>query len=120
MSQRVDVFGLLDAGIKAEELRQRAIASNIANIETPGYRRQDVRFEELLAKAMTSGHGTGVADMEPEVFTPAKTVVKGNGNDVSLEMEIGEMLKNSARQTTFVRLLRKQYAQIETAISIRE
>ncbi len=120
MSQRVDIVGLLDAGIKAEEARQRTIASNIANLETPGYRRLDVRFEELLAKALKSARATNAGAVEPEIFQPENTPIRSNGNDVNMEMEIGEMLKNTSRQTAFVRLLRKKFAQIENAISIRE
>jgi len=120
MSQRVDIVGLLEAGIKAEERRQRAIASNVANLETPGYRRLDVRFEELLTKAMKSGQGVDLDELEPEVFQPETTPLKSNGNDVNLEMEIGAMLKNSFRQTAFVRLLRKKFAQVEEAVNIRE
>lgn len=120
MSQQVDIVGLLESGIKAEAVRQRTIASNVANMETPGYRRLDVRFEELLAKAIHSGQSTNPTDIEPEVFSPKSTFIKSNGNDVNLEMEIGEMLKNSSRQTAFVRLLRKKFAQIETAIAVSE
>jgi flagellar basal-body rod protein FlgB len=120
MAQTVDIVGLLEAGIRAEELRQRTIAGNIANIETPGYHRLEVRFEELLAKAMKSSHTPDAVQLEPEVFEPACTPVKSNGNDVDMEMEIGEMLKNSSRQTAFVRILRKKFAQIESAITIRE
>lgn len=117
MSQEVNFVSLLEAGIKAEELRQKTIASNIANMETPGYRRLDVRFEDLLAKAMQSGTSTDVSSVEPEVFAPKTTFLKPNGNDVSMEMEIGEMLKNSARQMAFVRLLRKKFAQMEEAVN---
>ena len=120
MPQSVDIVGLLDAGIKAEEARQRTIASNIANIETPGYRRLDVRFEELLAKALKSAHAAEVDHVEPEIFQPQNTPVRPNGNDVNMEMEIGAMLKNSSREMAFVRLLRKKFAQIENAITIRE
>ncbi|MCX5645663.1 MAG: flagellar basal body rod protein FlgB [Phycisphaerae bacterium] len=117
MPQPVGIVGLLESGIKAEELRQRTIASNIANIETPGYRRLDVRFEELLAKAMKSQRAADPDDLEPEIFQPKATPVKSNGNDVNMEMEIGEMLKNSFRQTAFVRLLRKKFAQAEEAVN---
>jgi flagellar basal-body rod protein FlgB len=118
MPQSVDVVGLLEAGIKAEELRQRTIASNIANIETPGYHRLDVRFEDLLAKALDSHRTPDPADVEPEIFQPGSTPVKSNGNDVNMEMEIGEMLKNSFRQTAFVRVLRKKFSQVEAAVNI--
>ncbi len=120
MPQPVDIVGLLDAGIKAEEARQRTIASNIANIETPGYRRLDVRFEELLAKALKSKRAGSPSRVEPQVFQSQSTPIRSNGNDVNMEMEIGEMLKNSSRETAFVRLLRKKFAQIENAITIRE
>ena len=120
MPQPVDVVGLLEAGIKAEEARQRTIASNIANLETPGYRRLDVRFEELLAKALKSQPTTDPGAVEPEIFQPQSTPVKSNGNDVNLEMEIGEMLKNSSRQTAFVRLLHKKFSQVAAAVNIQE
>jgi flagellar basal-body rod protein FlgB len=120
MPQRVDIVTLLEAGIKAEEARQRTIASNIANIETPGYRRQDVRFEELLTKALQSRQPGSLSRVEPQVFQPQSTPIRANDNDVSMEMEIGEMLKNASREAAFLRLLRKKYAQIEAAITIRE
>ena len=120
MPQPVDIIGLLESGIRAEETRQRTIASNIANLETPGYRRLDVRFEELLTKALRSPHAAEAGDVEPEVFEPTSTPIKANGNNVSMEMEIGAMLKNASRQTAFIRLLRKKFSQIENAITIRE
>lgn len=120
MSQKVDIVGLLESGIKTEEVRQRTIASNIANLETPGYRRLDVRFEELLAKALKSRQTADLGDLEPEVYQPEGTSVKSNGNNVDMEMEIGEMLKNSLRQTAFVRVLRKKFAQMQEAVDIRE
>ncbi len=119
MSQPVDIVALLEAGIKAEGLRQQTIASNMANLETPGYRRLDVRFEELLAKAMDSSESVDVRDIELEIYRPGNTPVKSNGNDVNLEAEVGEMIKNSLRHTAYVRLLRKKLAQIETALSVR-
>jgi flagellar basal-body rod protein FlgB len=119
MAQPVDVVGLLEAGIKAEGLRQKTIASNMANMETPGYRRLEVKFEELLAKALASD-AADLDDMEPEVYQPESTPVKSNGNDVSMEAEVGELLKNSLRHTAYVRLLRKKLSQIELATNIRE
>lgn len=107
---------LLEAGIKAEHLRQKTIASNLANIETPGYRRVQIRFEELLEKALKSARQTNITELEPEVYHPQDTPVKPNGNDVSLEGEIGQMIQNSLRHKAYVRLLNKKYQQIAQAI----
>jgi len=48
MSQANNIIDLINAGVRAENLRQKAISSNFANLETPGYRRVDVTFKELL------------------------------------------------------------------------
>jgi len=120
MPQGVDIIGLLESGIRAEETRQRTIASNIANLDTAGYRRLDVRFEELLSKALRSRDPTKAGGVAPEVFEPAGSPVKANGNNVNMEMEIGAMLKNASRQTAFIRLLRKKFSQMDSAITIRE
>ena len=112
------VVNLLEAGIRAEELRQKAIASNIANAETPGYRRVDVRFEQNLAKALKAGGELDVDKAQPELFHPEGTFTKGNGNNVTMEAEIGDLIKNSLRYSTYVRLLRKKFAQMETAINV--
>jgi len=110
------VIELLEAGLRAEGLRQQAIASNIANAETPGYRRVDVRFEQVLAKAIESGNRLDVEGLEPQIYRPQQTTVKPNGNDVDLEHEVGQMVQNSIRQRTFVRLLARKYQQMSMAM----
>jgi len=116
MPNSLDIVGLLEAGIRAEGLRQQTIASNMANIETPGYKRLDINFEELLAQAIHSSDGVASEDIEPEIYQPRNTPTRSNGNDVNLEAEIGEMIKNSLRHTTYVRLLQKKLAQMERAV----
>lgn len=113
------MIDLLEAGINAEGLRQRAIAGNIANIETPGYRRFDVSFEETLAKALESSDALDAEELRPEIYQPMNTPLRSNGNDVNLEAEIGELVKNSLRHTAYIRILRKKFSQIEAAISSR-
>jgi flagellar basal-body rod protein FlgB len=110
---------LIVAGLRAEALRQKAIASNIANLETPGYRRVDVKFEEMLADALDNGTGkVDARQIEPEVYEPRNTPVKANGNDVSLELEIGQMVKNTLRHETLMRLLIKKVNGIDKIIDV--
>ena len=54
MSKAENIVDIINAGVRAETLRQKAIANNIANLETPGYRRIDVKFEELDLNLETS------------------------------------------------------------------
>ena len=119
MSKAENIVDVINAGIKAETLRQKAIANNIANLETPGYRRIDVKFEELLAKCLRSSGEFDLSEVEAEIYRPKQTPVKSNGNDVSLEAEIGQMIKNTLRHKAYIRLLNKKYNQIELAMSVK-
>jgi len=99
MSKISNIIEFLETGIKAEGLRQKAIANNVANLETPGYRRIDVKFELI--------------------YQPKQTPVKSNGNDVNLEAEVGQMVKNTLRHKAYIRLLSKKYKQMELAMQIK-
>jgi len=116
MSRTNNILDFLEAGLRAESLRQRAIANNIANLKTPGYRSIDVKFEELLAKALDSCEAVDFNEIKAELYQPKTTPVKSNGNDVSLEAEVGRMVKNSLRHQAYIRLLSRKYRQIELAI----
>ncbi len=117
MSKTSNIIDFLEAGIKAESLRYEAIASNIANLRTPGYRRIGVKFEELLAKALDSSGAADLSEIEAQIHQLNTTPVKSNGNDVNLEVEVGEMVKNTLRHKVYIRALSKKYRQMELAIS---
>jgi flagellar basal-body rod protein FlgB len=117
MSKINEIFDVIAAGVKVEGLRQKTIANNVANLQTPGYRRSDVKFQDVLAQALEGDKD--ISDLEPEIFQPGETNVKSNGNDVNLEMEVGQMVKNSLRYKTYIRILEKKYQQIDMAMDIK-
>ncbi len=117
MSETGRIVEVLEAGLRAESLRQKAIANNVANVQTDGYREIDVRFEELLEKALKSGGKINLDELKEQFYETEENAVKSNGNDVHLEVEIGKMIRNGLRYTAFVRLLGKKYEQMERAIS---
>jgi len=119
MSKINNIVDIIEAGIRAESLRQKTIANNVANLDTPGYRKIDVKFKELLAKALDSSEDVDLSEVEAQIYQPKKTEVKSNGNDVSLEVEVGEMVKNTLHHKTYIRLLQKKYRQIELAINVK-
>lgn len=119
MLDDMGIIKYLEAAMRAEGLRQSMIANNMSNINTPGYRRFDIRFEEFLAEAMESGGPVDLTHIKPEIFQPLNTPVNTNGNDISLDMEVGELVKNSLRHKTFVRLLRRRYEQLQLAMNVK-
>lgn len=116
MSKIGGITDLIEAGIRAEGIRQKAIAGNVANMQTPGYRRFDVKFDEILEKALSGGGDIDSEQLEPEIFQPLSTEVNSTGNDVNLESEIGQMVENSIRHKAYTRLLAKKYRQVELAM----
>ncbi|MHC4636292.1 MAG: flagellar basal body rod protein FlgB [Planctomycetota bacterium] len=119
MSKINSVVDFLDAGIKAEQVRQKVIANNIANLQTPEYRTIDIKFEELLSKALTTEGKVDTEEISPEFYLPGVTPLKSNGNDVNLEAEVGKMVKNSLKHKTYIRLLKKLYDQMNLAINVK-
>jgi flagellar basal-body rod protein FlgB len=116
MADANSIVQVLRTGLEAASLRGKTIANNLANIDTPGYRRMAVDFEQRLAEALESSGGRDLEELTGEVFRPLNTPVESNGNDVSLDMEIGEMVKNSARYKTYMRVMTKVYGQMDRAM----
>jgi flagellar basal-body rod protein FlgB len=109
----------LEAGLKAVNLRSKVISNNVANMETPDFRRSEVRFEQLLAKAMSGGKEANLEAVAPRVVQPLSEGLNDKGNDVSLDVELGELIKNGLQTRVYLRTLGKIYSQIDMAIADR-
>jgi len=110
--------------------RGRVHAQNVANAETPGYRAQEVRFEDDLRLALrtssdarlasTDGAHLGPGDEMPGgklVFRNPTSVVSGNGiNDVEIDREMADIAANTLRYTVAAEKVRTAYQAIKKAI----
>lgn len=72
----------LNSALDGLALRQRVIANNIANIQTPGFHAGKVSFESALADAVASGSGAATATVARSL-EPTRT----DGNNVNLDEE---------------------------------
>ncbi len=119
MVGKSSIVNVLEAGLCASDLRRKVIANNIANIETPGFRRSAVKFEDMLAEALDAPGGASkkdLAELKGELFQPVNTPLNAKGNDVNIEVEMGELIKTSSRQKAYLRMLNKVYKQMELAM----
>ncbi len=126
----------LQQGLAFSEARHRLILSNIANSETPGYRRQDLdeaHFEELLGAAIERQRdqhfqlsesvlepmsGGRVGHRPPRSSFQAGPL-RHDGNDVSLEREMALLAQNASSFRAYAELLAKSTSQIRAAIAER-
>ena len=119
MANGISIVDYIEAGARAAGLKQQTIAQNVANSSTPGYRRSDVEFHKYFAEALASGGEIDLSQIVPKVNQPKNTPINSDGSDVNMDMEVGEMIKNSTQYKMYMRLMAKMYQQMEMAIQDR-
>jgi len=88
--------------------RQKLVGSNIANVDTPGYRTRDIDFHfEFMSQ---------VEGLQPNVIQPEGLKVKADGNDVSLDRETRLLAENAIRFNAASNLLKSQLRMVRSAI----
>lgn len=91
------------------DLRHHVISHNLANVNTPGYQRLMVEFEEALTDQMQNGSLPGQAAPEAKVVAESGLAVRADGNNVDVDREIGELNRNALLFQTYSQLLSSQF-----------
>lgn len=119
----------LVSALRGYEARNLAISNNLANVETPGYQRLDVSFEQALAEASREAHGArgaGMGGARADAtaflagFTPQATAdpsaMRADGSSVDPDTEMAALAQNQLAHQTVTSLLDKHLTLIRTAI----
>lgn len=93
--------------------RAEAIAENIANAGTPGYRPLRVSFEAALAQAVTEGKAA-VDGVEPRL---ERTSGSGSGTGLRLDMELAAASSTATRYAALIEVLNRQSQRDAVAVS---
>jgi len=101
--------------------RHRAIASNIANVETPDYKRVKISFENELRKALQepseSQAKSAIRNVQAEMSQDYETPGRADGNNVNVDAEVTELIKNSLSYQTTAALLNLRILALREVIS---
>ncbi len=119
----------LVSALRGYGARNIAIANNLANVETPGYRRMDVTFEAALVDATEQAHASGpgggrplldlarsVEAVLPQGTVDAVTAMRTDGSNVDPDTEMAALAQNQLAHQTVTSLLDKHLTLIRTAI----
>lgn len=103
----------LERAMAGATMRHSAIAQNLANVNTPGYRRRDVDFHAALQQAMGS--------QSPEraqfsVTEDGSAQMRADGNSVDADAETALLARNGLEQQTLATLVKTRTSIITTAI----
>lgn len=109
---------MLDATV----MRHEAIASNLANLETPNYKRIDVgpSFNKELSNALAAKDGQQIASLQPHLEVDASAVAANrDGNTVQLETEFTNLQRNTIEHSLETQLITSSLLKLRAAITGR-
>lgn len=101
----------MESALDALSLRQRVIADNIANVQTPGFLAGRVSFEDSLAQAVSVGDGDARVTVSRSL-EPTRT----NGNNVNLDTETLSNIDTNLRYALATRAVDGTFSAIRTAM----
>ena len=135
---------VLEQVVNFTEARHGVLAGNIANLDTPGYKTRDLSpalFQQRLKEAIDTRHqpdsptsrgdAIGVSPYDTQqreekqitafnkVKDSMKSVLRHDGDDVSMEQQINEMVKNQQQHNLAINIMSAQFRLLRAAITER-
>lgn len=124
-------WNLMERSLDASTLRQKVIANNVANVDTPYFKRSDVLFEELLQGEMNSstpsiegyrtnprhffiGKSTNLPNSE--IKSDESTAINNNMNNVDMDYEMSLMAKNQLKYNTMIQQMNSEFKKMRTVL----
>ncbi|MFS0869726.1 flagellar basal body rod protein FlgB [Paenibacillus xylanilyticus] len=127
-------FKRLQGALDASNIRQQTIADNIANADTPYYKRSDVSFEEILqqqtngdmpvlkGKVTDSRHfviGPSSSVPTPVVTMDQSTSMNNNQNNVDIDKEMSLLAENQLRYNAYIQQVNEQIKMMRVGVEGR-
>jgi flagellar basal-body rod protein FlgB len=112
-------FDLLSKLVDTAALRHRVLAHNVANVNTPGYQRLNVNFEESLAKQLRRNGKVDLDTTHPEITLDEMSPRREDGNNVDIDREMGAISKNNLLHNTYLQIINFKVGQMRQAIGGR-
>jgi flagellar basal-body rod protein FlgB len=109
----------LESAIRGSALRQTTLASNVANANTPGYRRQDVDFHGALKAAMDTGSGSNVENVAFSSATDSSAPMQADGNAVDIDVENANLAKNGLEYESLISVASARIAILKAAMGVQ-
>lgn len=124
-------LNIMERGLDAASRRQSVIANNLANVDTPGFKKSVVTFEDELIKAMnTGGEIAGfvtnskhipigrkaVADVQPKTLVQRDTSLRNDGNNVDIDEEMAKLSMNSIMYNALTQQISGEFTKLKSVI----
>ena len=126
-SDAYNYINVLDKAADASWVRNEVIANNIANVDTPGFKRSDVVFESYLQQSL-SGRGSfdekvrdmNLSDIKPSVYKDyTQLSYRYDENNVDISTETANLAENQIRYYTLLESMSQEFSRIKTALTVK-
>lgn len=126
-SNAFNYINVLDKSADASWKRNEVISNNIANVDTPGYKRKDVQFESYLMSALVGGNSldkrvaeANLKSLDASVYTDnANLSYRLDGNNVDIDTESANLAENQIRYYTLVDSMSQEFNRIKFALQAK-
>ena len=126
-SNAFSYINVLDKAADASWIRENAIANNIANVDTPGYKRQDVQFADILERELKSSKYNTLQEavnkvplerLNSKIYTDHKSFsYRLDGNNVDIDTENVELASEQLRYQTLTTAVTQDFSRLKTAMT---
>lgn len=120
-------INVLDKAADAANSRNEIISNNIANVDTPNYRRKDVSFQSYLEMALmgneslderVAGVNTHLSDFGGLIYTDSSTLsYRLDGNNVDIDTENAALAENQIRYNALLEQIGQEFARYKIVLS---
>jgi flagellar basal-body rod protein FlgB len=109
----VSMLQLLSGYLKVATDRQQVIASNMANVDTPGYHTRDINFQQAMQSVMNPGDEP---QLEPTSLEIQGLPQRPDGNNVNIDRESMLLSETQLQYQMGIQLIKEQFHTLLTAI----
>lgn len=108
----------LQRALAGAAARQEAIATNLANVNTPGYRRRDVNFEDALASAFAAEDGGRVDSAPLQIVVDMRAPMRADGSTTDIDTEAAAEARNGLQYQAISSALKARNQILRSAMGI--
>lgn len=122
-----NLINLLEKAMNGSTLRHSVLANNIANVNTPGYKRADVNFRSCFDEVLDNQLGLETTSplhlnglnqkSSPKIVIDTQTTLRNDGNNVDIDIELATMAENNLYFNSLAQLLSSQLSMLKQAIA---
>jgi flagellar basal-body rod protein FlgB len=109
----------LESALRGSAMRQTTLSANVANANTPGYRRQDVDFHGVLSAAMQAGAPANIENAAFTATVDASSPMQADGNAVDIDVENANLAKNGLEYEALVSVASARIAILKSAMGVQ-